>query len=74
MSPGGILIADTGNNRIRLINRTAVVSAPNPTTVTASPTFDFASTDTPPPLLTSILFMSASFLQSCTERHSSVVR
>ena len=48
MYAGGLLIADKDDNRIRLIDRTSVVTGPSSTTADATPDFTFASLDFSP--------------------------
>ncbi|MEA2661903.1 MAG: hypothetical protein QOH08_1475 [Chloroflexota bacterium] len=50
MEPGGLLVTDTGHNRVRLINRTSIVSGPGAATADSTPDFTFASLDTTPAL------------------------
>ena len=47
MTPGGLLIADTQTDRIRLIDRTSILSAPSGTIADSTPSFTFASMDEP---------------------------
>jgi hypothetical protein len=47
MSPIGLLVTDTGHNRIRLIDRTTIVDPPT-FTADNTPTFDIRSLDEPP--------------------------
>lgn len=49
MAPTGLLISDTGHDRVRLVDRTSITSAPS-ITATTTPTFAVESLDTPPHL------------------------
>ena len=48
MTPGGLLVADKDDNRIRLIDRTSIVTGPSGAIATATPQFTFASLDYAP--------------------------
>jgi hypothetical protein len=49
MAPTGLVVADTGHDRLRLIDRTTITSAPT-MTQSPSPTFTVESLDSPPHL------------------------